>query len=104
MSKEESTQGGANGFFRFIFMENITWTFLFLITQLEFWFYGFPAAVEYGYSDYDGTKINDASSGELVSGPRGSGVVIVTGILMFAVFFSYVRQIINYLTEEEEED
>jgi hypothetical protein len=49
----------------------------FIFSHVLFWVVGFTTALDYGY---DESKLGD--EGETVSGERGSGVVIITGILV----------------------
>ncbi|CAM9675135.1 unnamed protein product, partial [Choristocarpus tenellus] len=56
---------------------NVPWLFNVLFAHILFWVYGAPALIDYGYSD-----LNQDSSGSLQSGPSGSGVGIVSGLLM----------------------
>ncbi|CAM9482552.1 unnamed protein product [Scytosiphon promiscuus] len=53
------------------------WMFNLVMAHLLFWLFGFTALLEYGYSD-----LNQSSSGQIVSGPSGSGVGIITTLLM----------------------
>ncbi|CAM9370182.1 unnamed protein product [Discosporangium mesarthrocarpum] len=55
----------------------LPWLFNLIMAHLLFWLYGAPALIEYGYSD-----LSQNSSGGIPSGPAGSGVGIVTGLLM----------------------
>ncbi|CAM9683513.1 unnamed protein product [Pylaiella littoralis] len=53
------------------------WIFNLVFAHLLFWLFGFTALLEYGYSD-----LNQDSSGQIKSGPSGSGVGIITTLLM----------------------
>ncbi len=48
-----------------------------VMAHLLFWLFGFTALLEYGYSD-----LNQSAGGQIKSGPSGSGVGIITVLLM----------------------
>lgn len=53
------------------------WMFNLVMSHLLFWLFGFTALLEYGYSD-----LNQSAGGQIKSGPSGSGVGIITTLLM----------------------
>ncbi|CAN0332341.1 unnamed protein product [Hapterophycus canaliculatus] len=53
------------------------WMFNLIMAHLLFWLFGFTALLEFGYSD-----LNQNGSGQIRSGPSGSGVGIISTLLM----------------------
>ncbi|CAN0393656.1 unnamed protein product [Ectocarpus sp. 13 AM-2016] len=62
-----------------------------IFAHLLFWLFGFTALLEYGYSD-----LNQDSSGQIKSGPSGSGVGIITTLLMTIGTLVVVVKAIRY--------
>ncbi|GMH73852.1 hypothetical protein TrLO_g2380 [Triparma laevis f. longispina] len=60
-------------------LSNVGWTFNFVFSQALFWGYGFPALSDHGYDD---AEKSPASFGGIPSGPSGSGVAIISTMLM----------------------
>ncbi|CBJ28103.1 conserved unknown protein [Ectocarpus siliculosus] len=67
------------------------WMFNLVFAHLLFWLFGFTALLEFGYSD-----LNQDSSGQIKSGPSGSGVGIITTLLMAVGTLVVVAKAIRY--------
>eukprot|EP00903_Cladosiphon_okamuranus_P017083 g15742.t1 len=67
------------------------WMFNLIFAHLLFWLFGFTALLDYGYSD-----LNQSASGQIKSGPSGSGVGIITTLLMCIATVVVVIKAIRY--------
>jgi len=57
--------------------------------------YAFPALNDYGYDDAQ----KDPATGGIPSGPSGSGVAIVSTMLMIVGLFTWTGKLITYVPE-----
>ncbi|OQS02893.1 hypothetical protein THRCLA_21292 [Thraustotheca clavata] len=75
---------------------NVGWAFNLLCSNLLFWLAGFPTVQKYGYS-----STNYDEYGGIPSGGEGSGVFIVTLVLMCLCYIIYFSRMIAYLQSDE---
>ncbi|OQR84640.1 hypothetical protein ACHHYP_13136 [Achlya hypogyna] len=75
---------------------NVGWAFNFICSNILFWLAGFPAVQKYGYSseNYD-------AYGGIPSGGEGSGVFIVTLVLMVMNYVIFFGRMFAYLSSSE---
>lgn len=63
--------------------DDLHWSIICLFSILIFCVYGLGVYGDYGYEDYkDSTTLNEDENGSLPSGPSGSGVCLVSALLM----------------------
>jgi len=67
------------------------WTFNFVFAHVLWWVVAFPNLLDYGYTDAE----QDAD-GSIASGPSGSGVVIISGMLVAVSTWTYLQKIMGY--------
>jgi hypothetical protein len=79
--------------------ENTGWGFNLVVSNILFWLTGFPTYRDYGYSSE-----NYNEKGGIPSGGQGSGVFVVTIVLMLLCYIVYFSRMYNYLTTTDEED
>ena len=70
---------------------NVGWTFNFITAHILWWAVGFPTVLEYGYSDS-----NFNSKGGIPSGGSGSGVFIITLVVVLLTTIIFLKQIRDY--------
>ncbi|EQC37448.1 hypothetical protein SDRG_05051 [Saprolegnia diclina VS20] len=75
---------------------NYGWAFNLIASNILFWLAGFPTVQKYGYSsdNYD-------IYGGIPSGGEGSGVFIVTLVLMCICYIVYFGRMAAYLLSDE---
>mmetsp|Transcript_14942 Transcript_14942/g.30744 ORF Transcript_14942/g.30744 Transcript_14942/m.30744 type:complete len:87 (+) Transcript_14942:39-299(+) len=71
--------------------DNLGWTFNFVMSQILFWVWAFPALNDYGYDDS-----NKSPSGSIESGPSGSGVGIISSMLMVVALLTWFGKLMSY--------
>mmetsp|Transcript_8562 Transcript_8562/g.17725 ORF Transcript_8562/g.17725 Transcript_8562/m.17725 type:complete len:94 (-) Transcript_8562:134-415(-) len=76
-------------------MANIGWSLVFTFAQILFWVYGFPALHDYGYDDAN-KLAGSGGFGSIPSGPSGSGVGIISTILMVVGTLSWGSSFLAY--------
>eukprot|EP00518_Triparma_eleuthera_P000088 CAMPEP_0182456916 /NCGR_PEP_ID=MMETSP1319-20130603/2618_1 /TAXON_ID=172717 /ORGANISM="Bolidomonas pacifica, Strain RCC208" /LENGTH=163 /DNA_ID=CAMNT_0024655265 /DNA_START=38 /DNA_END=529 /DNA_ORIENTATION=+ len=79
------------------------WSFNFIMAHLLFWAFGVPTGWEYGYDDTNLHK----TDGNIPSGPSGSGVVIISMLLVMMATTMFGLKVFHYndpqnAVEEEE--
>ena len=70
------------------------WTFALLMSHLLFWVYSFPAFMQYSYLDIS------SDTGEIVSGPSGSGTFPIGLMLMSVSSILYAKKWVEYDPKE----
>ncbi|KAF0698643.1 Aste57867_10737 [Aphanomyces stellatus] len=77
-------------------LDNQGWGFNLIISNILFWLTGFPTVRDYGYS-----STNYDENGGIPSGGEGSGVFVITLVLMIVCYLVYFSRMYNFLTAKE---
>ncbi|CAK4072775.1 unnamed protein product [Aphanomyces euteiches] len=76
--------------------DNVGWGFNLVVSNILFWLTGFPTVRDYGYSseNYD-------ENGGIPSGGEGSGVFVITLVLMVICYIVYFGRMVTFLTSKD---
>ncbi|KAF0715126.1 hypothetical protein DYB37_007589 [Aphanomyces astaci] len=77
--------------------DNTGWGFNLVVSNILFWLTGFPIYRDYGYSN-----VHYNEKGGIASGGEGSGVFVITLVLMLICYLVYFGRMISFLTEKGE--
>ena len=71
-----------------------------LVSWVLFWALGFPAVLQYGYSDSVTSRNADFS---IASGPLGSGVLPITSLFMIVATLMWIAYLVHYYRSSSED-
>ena len=80
--------------YRFAFKQNAGWTINTILAVALFASYGIEPLMKYGYSDS-----NLDENGKIVSGPSGSGIVLVSGGLFLVSMTLYSKAFFDFVSD-----
>jgi hypothetical protein len=82
---------------------NLGWTYNFIVSNILFWVYGFTVGVKYGFNDVNFKAAADedisyavSGYGSIPSGPSGSGVLIISTLLVLGATVSFLSKAYHF--------